>query len=611
LRKMTLLNLEYSAPSYEVVVVKDLMVEMRDGVRLATDIYRPAMNGVPVRGRSPTILIRTPYSKDPVRTDTEYFTKRGYVSVVQDCRGRFKSEGEFYLLKNEGPDGYDTIEWVAKQPWSNGLVGTMGTSYLSWVQSALAVYNPPHLEAMTPNQGGWNAYKSSLRHNGAFEMRWMSWAFIYGGPNSKEAAADPDVKAAFSKVTFGDWLTRTPIKIGQSPLRLTPNYEKWFFDILTHSNYDEYWKQPGFAFEEYVDQHADVPIYCTGGWYDSYTRSTTEMYEALSKKKKGPVRLLMGPWSHGGMGHSYAGDVDFGSAAASDWNAFQLRWFDHWLKKMKTGLEDEPPVKIFVMGGGDGRKNKEGRLNHGGKWRFQEEWPIARGRYTRYYLHGDMSLSTLCPAEKSSSSSYQYDPRNPVPTIGGNISAMPIVEAGAFDQREREGVFGCKPPYLPLLSRHDILVFSTSPLEEELEVTGPMVLKLWASSSAVDTDFTVKLVDEYPPNEDYPDGYAMNLSDSIIRARYRNSWEKEDLMEPGEIYEFSIILYPTSNLFQKSHRIRLDISSSNYPRFDLNPNTGEPLGKSTRTIVADNTVYHEAQHPSHIILPIIPPDSGK
>jgi len=606
-----LLNLEYSAPSYEVVLAKDLMVEMRDGVHLATDIYRPAMNGAPVQGRFPTILIRTPYNKDSVRTEAEYFAKRGYVSVVQDCRGRFKSEGEFYLLKNEGPDGYDTIEWIAKQPWSNGLVATTGTSYLSWVQSALAVYSPPHLKAMMPNQGGWNAYKSSLRHNGAFEMRWMSWAFIYGGPNSKEAAADPNVKAAFSKVTFGDWLTRTPIKIGQSPLRLAPNYEKWFFDILTHSSYDDYWKQPGFAFEEYVDQHADVPIYCTGGWYDSYTRSTTEMYEALSKKKKGPVRLLMGPWSHGGMGRSYAGDVDFGSEAALDWNAFQLRWFDHWLKKTKTGLGDEPPIRIFVMGGGDGRKNKEGRLNHGGKWRFEEEWPIARARYTRYYLHGDMSLSTLCPPEKDSSGSYQYDPRKPVPTIGGNISAMPIVEAGAFDQREREGVFGCKPPYLPLSSRHDILVFSTPPLEEELEVTGPLVVKLWASSSAVDTDFTVKLVDEYPPNEDYPDGYAMNLSDSIIRARYRNSWEKEDLMEPGEIYEFSIILYPTSNLFQKSHRIRLDISSSNYPRFDLNPNTGEPLGKSTRTIVADNTVYHEAQHPSHIILPIIPPDSGK
>lgn len=619
---------EGSKPEYDFVVERDIMVEMRDGVRLATDVYRPAENGEPLPGRFPALLVRTPYDKGhPTRVlqQGEYFSRRGYVVVIQDCRGRYNSEGDFYIFVNEGPDGYDTVEWIARQPWSDGKVGTMGTSYMSWVQTSLAIQSPPHLRTMFPNQGNWNAHTSSVRQGGAFEMRWLGWAF-FGAASGKEAAGDPVAAAVLSNVRLREWLNRTPLKEGHSPLRHAPSYERWLFDLITHGDYDGFWRRPGLAFEEYVEQHSDVPTYCSGSWYDSYARSTVEMYTGLSKTKRGPVKLIMGPWTHGMMELSYSGDVDFGPEAGIDWNTLHLRWFDHWLKGMETGIMDEPPVKIFVMGGGDGRKNRGGRLNHGGRWRTEGEWPLARTRYTGYYLHGDGGLDTMIPEEEEPSRSYQYDPKNPVPMIGGNISALveiappiegirdlgpmyrlrPIVEAGAFDQRERTDFFGCKPPYLPLSSRHDILVYTSPPLDQDLEVTGTAAVRLWASSSALDTDFTAKLIDVYPPNPDYPEGYAMNLSDSIIRARYRGSRDMAELMEPGKIYEFTIVLYPTSNLFKAGHPIRLDISSSNYPRFDLNPNTGEPLGRNTKTTVAENTIYNDAAHPSHIILPIIP-----
>ncbi|MGD0329179.1 MAG: CocE/NonD family hydrolase [Nitrososphaeria archaeon] len=617
---------------YGVFVEKDVMILMRDRIKLATDIYRPAINGSLADGRFPTILVRTPYNKefrtqaDPgLPGEGEFFAKRGYVYIVQDVRGRHKSEGKFYIFKDEGPDGYDTVEWIAKQPWSNGKVGTTGTSYLSWVQSAMAVYNPPHLCAMMPDEGAWNAYMSSFRHNGCFEMRFMGWAF-FGAASSKEAQVDTVAYDELSNTDLREWLKRMPIKEGYNPLAIVPAYEKWFFDIFTHGEYDEYWKQKGFAFQEYVDEHSDVPIYCTGGWYDSYTRSTTEMFTDLSDKKKGPIRMLMGPWTHGPTNKelSYAGDVDFGKDTIIDWLDFRLRFFDKYLKGLDNGLDNEPPVKIFVMGGGRGIRNKNGRLDHGGKWRFENEWPIKRTRYTEYYLHKGMKLSTSPPTENDTTgTTFIYDPNNPVPTIGANISfliyfertersidilerTIPIVRAGALNQIEGPDIFGCTKPYLPLASRQDVLSFSTHPLEKDLEVTGPISVTFWVSSSAPDTDFTAKLIDVHPQNEDYPSGYAMNISDSIMRARFYKSWEKQELLQSGKIYKLQFKLYPTSNLFAAGHMIRFDISSSNYPRFDLNPNTGEPIGRSTYTQLAKNTIYHDTNHPSHILLPIIP-----
>jgi putative CocE/NonD family hydrolase len=639
------LVIDLSKIEFDIIIAKDVMVPLRDGVHLATDIYRPAKGVKPVEGKFPTLLERTPYNKEGMGfiEVANYYTKRGYVFIVQDCRGRFNSEGEFYGYANEPLDGYDIVEWIAKQSWSNGKIGTLGTSYMGWVQSGLAIHDPPHLTSMFPNVSIFNAGLHSVRHSGAMEMRWLAWAFSMAA-DSKESYKNPSIAKALLETRFGEIISNWPIKKGQTPIALTPRYEKFAFDILTHSDYDEFWRKKGKGWmgdvEEYIDDHSDVPMYYSGGWYDSYARSTPEFYEKMSKAKKSPVKLIMGPWTHGDypvFARTYSGNIDFGSDASIDYNALRLKWFDQTLKGIDTGILEESPIKIFVMGGGDGRKNKHGRLNHGGRWRDEPEWPLPQTLFTKYYLHEDRNLNQETPQETDSSTSFVFDPDNPVPTIGGNLSTLvhllpiheeyelfdylfkareynyikniianPLSKIGGQNQLEGPDIYGAKPPYLPLSSRQDILVYQTLPLEKNVEVTGPIQINIYASSSALDTDFTAKLIDVYPPNEDYPYGFALNLSDSIIRARYRNSFEKAELMEPGTVYQFNIRPYPTSNLFKKGHRIRLDISSSNWPRFDINPNTGEPLGLNTTKVKAENTIYHDVERPSHIILPLIP-----
>jgi len=627
--------------TYDVIVEEGVWVPMRDGVRLAADVYRPARRGRAVSEKLPALLERTPYGKgDPDRRRRcRYFASHGYVVVAQDCRGCYGSEGELYFLAQEPNDGYDTVEWMARQSWCNGKVGTYGTSYMAWTQSALATQAPPHLACMFPNMGGWNAHSNTVRHNGAFEMRFMAWAYWHSAINPNAALKrDPWVDQALNDTDFRDWLTRLPPRPGQTPLRLAPNYERWMLDIYTRGDYDDFWKQAGFDIERHLAQHSDVPIFLTGGWYDSYTRATLDAYMALKKAKQGPVRVMMGPWTHGTYTteEPFSGNVSLGPDAALDsFDDLHLRWFDRWLKGIETGIDGEAPVRIFVMGGGSGEMDDAGRLVHGGRWRDEQEWPLRRARATPFYLHSDGALLTERPAESKSSTTYQYDPSRPVPTIGGNFSSLAylkpppagialedleyvysplrretITPAGGHDQWEGPQHYGCDAPCLPLSSRPDVLVFQTPPLERDTEVTGPLSVTLWVSSSAPDTDFTAKLVDVYPPSADYPEGYALNISDSIVRMRYHRSGERAELLEPGRVYEVTITLYPTSNLFVKGHRIRLDVSSSNFPRFDANPNTGEPLGRHRRTQVAENTVYHDRSRPSHVVLPIVPTGRG-
>ena len=606
-----------SEPDYEVTVEKDIMVDMRDGVRLATDIYHPTINGQPVERPLPVLLQRTPYDKESGRMEEEarYFCQRGYVVVLQDNRGRFKSEGNFHKYIQDANDGYDCVEWVAKQPWSNGTTGTYGTSYGAHTQGAMASMNPPNLSTMVVDCGAFsNAYMSSARHNGAFELRQLGWA-INQARLSKEASESAVVAKYMEGVSQEEWLQRLPWRKGHSPLKWTPDYEEYILEEWSRGEYDDYWKQAGLAGELYWDQWSDIPQLHSGGWFDSYTRTTFENYVGLSQRKKSPIRLLMGPWTHGQRQASFAGDVDFGPTASLDgnlaenWHDFRTMWFDTWLKDLGTGIQDQPPMLLFIMGGGDGKKNAEGRMNHGGYWRHENEWPLSRTEFTPYYVHGNGALSPTTPTGKTSST-FTFDPSNPVPTMGGAISGGLITPAGAFHQQERDDIYGCKPPYLPLESRPDILVFQTPAMEEDVEVTGPVVVNLWISSSGLDTDFTAKLIDVCPSNEDYPDGFHMNLTDSIMRVRYRNSWEKAELMTPGEICKISFPLYPTGNLFKKGHCIRLDISSSNFPRFDVNPNTGEPLGQERSKIMVQNTVHHTAEHASHVLLPIVPAAKG-
>ena len=595
---------------YASLVQKNTMVTMRDGVRLATDIYLPAMDGKAVAGKFPVILERTPYDKHrpDLVANGQYFARRGYVCAVQDVRGRFASEGEWYAFAKEAPDGYDTVEWLGAQPWSDGQVGTMGASYAGSDQSALATLNPAHLKSMVVAVGASNYFNASMRQNGALEFRFQIYVFRMA-TTAKECLADPALKAVMDEalVRIGEWVGRAPLRKGASPLRHLPSYEQWALDILTRGEYDEYWMQRGYAINEYYREHADVATLYLGGWYDSYARATCENYIALSKIKRSPQRLLMGPWTHGGWPNSFAGDVDFGlHSMLDDYNDLRCAWFDWTLKGLETMFTHAKPVRIFVMGGGTGRKNYSGRLEHDGTWRDEQAWPLPDARGTAYYLHGGGSLSPQPPDRPAiEPTRYTYNPRDPVPTIGGGISAAePIMRNGAFDQRARLDFYGCKDT-LPLSARSDVLVFQTEPLPQDLEVTGRITVKLWASSSARDTDFTAKLIDVYPPSLDYPDGFDLNLTDSILRARYRNGYEKPELLAPGEVYPFTFELYPTSNVFKAGHRIRLDVSSSNFPRFDVNPNTGGPMGNDRRVEVAHQTIYHDADRPSHVVLPVI------
>ena len=620
-----------SADEYGVLAALEVMMPMRDGVRLATDVYFPARIDDPAgraEGLFPVLLVRTPYNKraDDTRMRAEYFTRRGYVVAIQDCRGRYRSEGTFAFLTQEPEDGYDAVEWLGAQPWSTGKVGMFGTSYLGWTQTAAAVLNPPSLAALVVNQAGANAYSSSVRQNGAMELRFLAWAFMEAATHP-EVVVDPVRKAALESVSSLEWLRQLPLRPGLSPLAMVPSIERWALDLYTRGDYSEYWDHPGLNFAKFWDNHSDVPMLLCGAWYDSYTRATLENFAGLSERKRGPVRLLMGPWTHGMVDVSYSGDVELGPTApvagnlAETFDHLHLRWFDHWLKGIDNGVGEEPAARLFVMGDGGSatHRTRDGKLWRGGHWRETDVFPLPGTTPVAFYLRPDGGLGTTQAEAGGASTTFRYDPANPVPTVGGNLSslsdAIPIVgdergrityeqrwnsvvSIGGQDQRDPESG-------MPLAARDDIVVFQTEPLAEPLQVIGALEATLHISSSAPDTDFTVKLVDVFPPSADYPHGYALNLSDTIFRCRYRDDPASPTMMTPGEVYELTIPMYGTGAVFGRGHRIRVDISSSNFPRFDPNPNTGEPIGRHHHTQPADNTIHHDAAHPSRITLPVV------
>jgi putative CocE/NonD family hydrolase len=605
----------------DVIVERDVAVPMRDGIQLRADIYRPSLQGRPLDTPAPTILVRTTYDKErPQDTrDASGFVRNGYVYVVQDVRGRYHSEGLFYHGLAEAEDGRDSIDWIARQPWSNGRVGMTGISYLGAVQCAAAISGTPHLASMFHAKAPADYYQNGFRHGGAFLMYTLPIAFMVAS-SSKEATADPvlsrSLRDAFEHAA--DWLSGMPLKKGLNPLAQVPDVERWLFDMMSRSDYDDFWKHvPLWQPVEFLEAYADVPGMYVGGWYDLYQEEA--FYTLLAGRKKGPINLVMGPWTHLGF-DDFFGDVDFGAAgmlSPDQYFELQLRWFDRTLKDLSPGADTEPPVRIFVMGGGDGTRTPAGKLRHGGAWRNEHEWPLARARSESFYFHGSGLLSRELPTAGEPPSTYLYDPGDPVPTIGGTSYFLRgrnadtgrwnlFVPYGPRDQRERPDYYGCTTN-LPLAARHDVLVFQTPPLAADVEVTGPLTAKLWISSSATDTDFTAKLIDVYPASADYPDGYALNLADGILRARYRTSFLTPELLNPGEVYAITFPLFSTSNLFKAGHRIRVDVSSSNYPTYDPNPNTGDACGRASRRQVADNSIYHDAERPSHIVLPIVAP----
>ncbi|QDT07235.1 Cocaine esterase [Rubripirellula lacrimiformis] len=594
----------------EFVVQKDVMVPMRDGVRLATDIYRPATDGKALEQPLPVILSRLPYNKDGQASAAKYYATHGYVFVAQDTRGRYKSEGTWHMLSDDGPDGVDCAAWIGKQSWSDGKIGMIGTSYYGGTQHAMALAGAPELATVIPVDAMANMGRQSLRNGGAFELRFWNWIFLNAGRGSRAAK---DAGTAETLKVMADqrlaYLEQLPTRRGMTPLRLSPEYEDWLVSAMEHGANDSFWSDVNIV--DAPQEYKDIPVYLVSGWYDSWGGNTTANFMALQRAIKGPVYMIMGPWIHAQQTASSHGQVSFGkeAAIANQW-AWRKEWYDHWLKGAdnSVGKADpfQTPVRIFVMGTGDGSKDEKGRLQHGGYWRNENEWPLARTQYTDFYLQAGGVLAQEAPPAKESITQFQFDPADPVPTIGGNISSGDdILVQGGWNQKGGPHIWNFLKP-IPISARKDVLVFQSAPLEHDLEVTGEIEVELFASSSAVDTDFTAKLVDVYPPSADWPGGFDLNIGDGIVRGRFRESLQEEVLMTPGETYEFTIKLYPTSNVFKKGHRIRVDISSSNFPRFDVNPNTGEPLNRQRMSKVADQTICHDSTRPSRIVLPVIP-----
>ena len=635
-----------SQPDYGIVASLDVMVEMRDGVRLATDVYRPAAaDGAPAPGRFPAILGRTSYDKSNpvlwVEPVAKFFTRHGYVTVVQDLRGRGRSEGVgqyFHCANvNEGMDGYDTIEWIAGQAWSNGRVGMTGSSHGGIVQNMAALYRPPHLAALWVDVAPTSAFVSMSREGGAMALHMYGALYLHGF-DAPEIQDDPVARRRIERgaENLAEELQKLPLRPGHTPIAAVPNLEKVLFHYYYDGCYTGFWQQECVDQTRHWDRFADVPAVFSSGWYDPFAADVAAQYAVLARRGGAPQRLLLGPWSHMGMrgfGATHVQEVDFGPEAK--WGdevycAERLRWFDRWLKELDTGVDADPPVRMFVMGGGRGGRTRAGRLDHGGGWRGEAEWPLARAVATPCYLRAGGSLSPEPPgeAEAGAAARWTHDPGHPVPTLGGAVTGFfewvklpegmdrayvsprarmrSIVPDGPLHQRERPDLVGCKPPWPLLSERADVLVFQTEPLAAELEVTGVIEVKLFVSSSAPDTDVTAKLLDVHPPTAEWPEGFHMPLCDSILRLRFREGFDREVFMIPGECYPATIRLPPVSNRFQAGHRIRLDIASSNFPRFDVNPNTGEPLGRHSGEAVARNCVHLSPDRASHAVLPIVP-----
>lgn len=608
----------------DVALHRDVMVTMRDGVRLATDIYRPAPGGVIDATRLPVIFERTPYDKagtprselavsrpEPLsRADLAIrLARRGYVVVWQDCRGRYGSEGEFTKYLNEAEDGYDAMTWLAAQPWNNGRIATMGLSYDAHTQMSMACLNPPGLVAMAVDSGGFSdAFTCGVRQGGAFEMKQATWAYNRGIEGS-----DPVAGRAIAAESLRDWFRVMPWTKGRSPVRWNPEYEGYLLEQWQNGTFGDFWKQPSIYAKGYYATFPKVPIVFMSSWYDAYVTTTIENYTGLKGDPERPLALVMGPWTHGSRSRRVFGDVDFGPAAVfdgqvdEDWLVYRETWFDTWLKGEAPAAPQAGRVHLFLMGTGSGRRTPEGRFDHGGRWIEAADWPVPGDEALDLFLTADMGLATEPPAADSAAISYDFDPRHPVPTIGGALtSGEPIFTGGGFNQVEGEEFFGCTTPGMPLSARADVLSFETEPLEEDTAIVGDVAVDLWVSTDAPDTDFTAKLVDVYPPSDDYPRGYALNITDGIFRVRYRNGFDAPEPVAGTEPFPIAIKPFATANLFKKGHRIRLDISSSNFPKYDVNPNTGAPEATGRTTRVALNTVFLERGRPSVLKLRRLP-----
>jgi len=576
---LTILCLSFTAASvrsqtpYRVKIQPGVSVKMRDGVSLVADIYSPVSDE-----KFPVLLTRTPYNRTGDPRFANELASHGYIVILQDTRGRFASGGEFYPFRNESADGFDTVEWAAKLEQSNGKVGMFGGSYVGATQMLAAMAVPPHLVSIFPYVTASEYYDGWTYQNGAL-MQWFSSSWTSG------LAIDTLRRYADRAQAPKEWVNTLPPQ--DYPLLKTPQTSElapYFRDWLSHERDDAYWAQ--WRVSDHYSQMTVMGLHA-GGWHDLFLKGSIKNYtglrqQAATAEARAGQRLLVGPWAHAGTSPAgKIGDVVFGKDAVLDNTNTTLKWFDYSLKGIKNEFASGAPVRLFIMGTN--------------VWRDEQEFPLARTRYTKYYLHsskgangiaGDGSLSVALPGVEKQDQ-FTYDPQNPVPTIGGRLCCGGAIPPGPADQRANE-------------TRPDVLVFSTPVLTEDTEVTGYVSVELYASTSAVDTDFTALLVDVDES------GYARFLTDGIVRARYRESTKEASAITPEKIYKYTIDLWATANVFKVGHRIRLYISSSNFPRFNRNMNTGEDISNASKFVRATQTIYHDREHSSALILPVIP-----
>lgn len=560
----------------DIRIERHKAVTMSDGVKLFADIYMPA-----APGRYPTLVTRTPYGvqRDGVHEMMVKFAQHGYAVVVQDVRGRYESEGKWEPFRDEAKDGYETIEWAAAQPFSNGKVATQGGSYVGHNQWAAASKNPPHLVAAFPSLASTNIYANWMTMGGAFRLSFNYGWGVVRMPNRimlPQFWHTENYMPEYMK--YDNILMNLPLK--EADVMNEGSVVQHYRDWIKHESYDEYWKS--ISDEERLNK-ISVPVHTLGGWFDIFIMGTINGYVGMKNHGATPearagARMIIGPWGHGPT-QSYGG-MDFTPDAFIDMFELQLRFYDYYLKGIKNGLDLDKPVQLFYMG-----------IN---KWRGESDWPIPGTQYREWYLssngsansiRGDGTLSIAKPV-KGGVDTYLYNPQNPVPTTGGNNCCGTPTAAGPADQR-------------PLERREDILIYTSGFLEESITIAGPVKMKLHAATDGTDTDWMIKLIDVYP------NGYSMPVAEGILRARFRNGLDKINLLTPNQVYEYEIELTGTANVFQPGHRIRVDITSSNFPQFDRNPNTGEPLGSSSKMRVARQIVYHGDNHLSQIILPVV------
>lgn len=571
-----------SAPEFEVDVQRAVGVPMRDGLKLSTDIYRP--KGV---AKAPVILIRTPYKKEMNELQGRYYARRGYVTAIQDCRGRFGSPGIWEPFMNEAKDGYDTVEWLAKESYSNGKVGMVGGSYVGWVQWWAAAQNPPHLVTIIPNVAPPDPFYNVPYEYGVF--------FIWGGiwwADVLESNATGDLTGvAMSKIgekKYSKLLRALPvIELDKTVLgRENPYWRKW----IQHPTNDAYWQPANF-----LDRLKDVriPVFHQSGWFDGDGIGSKLNYLRMASHQHPYQKLTLGPWGHTDTAMRRIGDRDFSDAALIDLQREYLRWFDYWLKGKENGIHKEPWVSLFVMGTN--------------KWLHGPTYPLPQTRFDKLYLssggnantaEGDGKLVWQAPPADAPSDRYAYDPGDPTPDPRFyEESEEDEKKVRSADERKKEAAAYHKRV---TESRKDILVYETMALEKPLTFVGPVSAVLYASTSARDTDWFMTLV------EVDKDGKFFTLGQGKIRARFRKSMAKPELLKPGEVYEYTLDLWQTGITIPAGHKLCVEVASAAFPFFSRNLNTGGHNETETRFVSAEQTIHHSAKYPSHVLLPVVP-----